>query len=276
MKGKGKGKEQSKDKGQDKTDQAQMPSPFAVMSNTADSAVVTPFPQQSTSTTPLPETGGMANSELMLAIRRAFPDSQSMPSELRDVVEKTENVATKVLTQELHRATTSMGKAQKNHKELQDAKERHRLQWLQHMESSLKIWQQQMEDYDKKQLDFVEAIQKAKKDMEAAHFLIQTLNAKAAGKPPSQVTNEAIEVDGPDDLSHICDKEERKLRKSLQQLLAACATKTGTMIAPEFVIASDDEKNEDEKGGTKRPRSLPPEPTLTGQKPAAPALSGSS
>lgn len=181
-----------------------------------------------------------------------------MPSELRDAMEKSESVATKMLTQELHRATTSMGKAQKAYKELQDAKERHRMQWLQHMETSLKAWKQQMEGYDKKQQDFVEAIHKAKKDMDASHVLIQNLNAKAAGKPPPPPPAEMIEIDGPGDLSHIVDKEERKLRRSLQHILAECATKSGTKpMLDEFIIASDDEK-QDKENSTKRPRSKSP------------------
>ena len=173
-------------------------------------------------------------------------------------MEKSESVATKMLTQELHRATTSMGKAQKAYKELQDAKERHRMQWLQHMETSLKAWKQQMEGYDKKQQDFVEAIHKAKKDMDASHVLIQNLNAKAAGKPPPPPPADTIVLDGPEDLSHIADKEERKLRRSLQHILAECATKSGTKtMTDEFVIASDDEKL-DKENATKRPRSKSP------------------
>ena len=251
-KGKGKGKDRSKDK----TEQP-LVSPFTVMPTAQEAVHSTPFPPPSTVPSTMPEVSS-SSTELMMAIRRAFPDSQSMPSELRDAMEKSESVATKMLTQELHRATTSMGKAQKAYKELQDAKERHRMQWLQHMETSLKAWKQQMEGYDKKQQDFVEAIQKAKKDMDASHVLIQNLNAKAAGKPPPPPQAETIELDGPEDLSHIADKEERKLRRSLQHILAECATKSGTKpVMDEFIIASDDEK-QDKENTTKRQRSDTP------------------
>ena len=72
------------------------------------------------------------------------PDSQTMPQEIKDAMERTESLVSKQLTQDLHRATTSMGKAQKTLKELMDSKERHRLQWLQHLAESLKGWQQQL------------------------------------------------------------------------------------------------------------------------------------
>ena len=186
-----------------------------------------------------------------------------MPQEIKDAMERTESLVSKQLTQDLHRATTSMGKAQKTLKELMDAKERHKLQWLQHLAESLKGWQQQLESYDAKQEEFVTCIQKARKDMEAAHVLIQTLNAKAAGKTVP-VPQEPIPVDTAQDMSHIRDPEERSLRKQLHSLLANCATKMD-LKPPEAVaqtVVSSDEEKEDKR--EKRPREVSPAKLVDG------------
>ena len=252
--GKGKAKEKGKDKGKEqRKDSVQQPSPFLMMPS-PEVPVSAPFPAASHLAMPEPTS---APSELLSAIRRAFPDSQAIPQEIKDAIEKTENVVSRQLTQDLHRATTSMGKAQKTLKELMDAKERHRLQWLQHLAESLKSWQQQLENYDTKQSEFVDSIEKAKQDMEGAHVLIQTLNAKAAGKavPPSP---DPIPVDTAKDMSHIRDPEERSLRKKLHGLLADCATKMDKKLKEkemETVISSEDEQGAKRE---KRQRSKSP------------------
>ena len=186
--------------------------------------------------------------------------------EIKDAMERTESLVSKQLTQDLHRATTSMGKAQKTLKELMDSKERHRLQWLQHLAESLKGWQQQLESYDAKQEEFVVCIQKARKDMESAHVLIQKLNAKAAGKAVPEL-QDPIPVDTAQDMSHIKDPEERNLRKQLHSLLASCATKMELKV-PETtvptVVSSDEEKDGDGQR-EKRQRAASPAKLADGQ-----------
>ena len=89
--------------------------------------------------------------ELAAAIRKAYPDVNHIPSEIREVLEKTDSLAGKQLTQELHRATTALGKAQRSVKELEDGREKHRLQWLSHVKDSLQMWEQQLQDYEARQ-----------------------------------------------------------------------------------------------------------------------------
>ena len=260
---KGRGKGKSKDKGKEKPTEGSQPSPFATMP--LPEVPAGPFAPTNLHLA-LPEPAASGSNELLSAIRRAFPDTQSMPTEIKEALERSEGQVSKQLTSELHRATSSMGKAQRTLKELMDAKERHRLQWLQHLGESLKSWRLQLDSYDAKQSEFADSITKARKDMEASHVMIQTLNARAAGKPVPAHLETSVPADTAEDLSHIQDPEERALRKSLHGLLAECATKMEVKEEEtktkdnksELVMSSGDEGAAGEKGPQKRQRSKSP------------------
>lgn len=64
------------------------------------------------------------------------------------------------------------------------------------------------------------SIPKAKKDMETAHVLVQTLKARAAGKTVPTPAEQVIPVDAVEDMSFIEDPEERSLRQKPHGLLA--------------------------------------------------------
>ena len=155
--------------------------------------------------------------DLIMAIKKAFPDASMIPSEIREALDKSEVVVTK----DLHRATSALGKAQKSVRELEEAKDRHRTQWLGHMKESLTSWQQQMQAYDEQQCNFTAAINKARTEMDQAHQSIQVLNARAAGKTPPEpppVKKEELGAPTGED-----DQEERDLRKQVHQMVALCA-----------------------------------------------------
>ena len=178
-----------------------------------------------------------------------------MPSELKEAMEKTESLASKQLTSELRKATTSMGKAQRGLKDLMDAKERHRLQWLQHLADSFKGWQQQTGKLRLQARGIRASIPKAKKDMETAHVLVQTLKARAAGKTVPTPAEQVIPVDAAEDMSFIEDPEERSLRQKPHGLLAECATKMDVKEnkTAEIVESSADEDKAARNAG-QRPR----------------------
>ena len=227
-KDKGKGKDKSKEKGKESA-QEQAPSPFAMMPTSGTPpALPAPFPSMpsSTSTPPMQLDTSGPSFELAAAIRKAYPDVNHIPSEIREVLEKTDSLAGKQLTQELHRATTALGKAQRSVKELEDGREKHRLQWLSHVRDSLQMWEQQLQEYEVRQQQLSTAIVKAKSDTESAHHQIQVLNARAAGKPPPEPSTAMAPLElGPPPSEE--DQEERALRKQLHHLLAKCALHQG-------------------------------------------------
>ena len=206
MKGKEKGKEKGKDKGTEAI------SPFA---NTLMSPLPapTPFPtlQNSAMSSMMEASSGGSQSqpgaELIAAIKKAFPDSSSLPVEIKEALDKTEVAVTK----DLHRATSALCRAQKSLRELEEAKEKHRTQWLTHLKDALQSWQQQMQSYEDQQQSFKDAIAKAKTDLDQSHRSIQVLNAKAAGKQPPQPAVREPEELGPPQGEE--DPEEKNLRK---------------------------------------------------------------
>ena len=99
------------------------------------------------------------------------------------------------------------------------------------------------------------SIPKAKKDMETAHVLVQTLKARAAGKTVPTPAEQVIPVDAAEDMSFIEDPEERSLRQKPHGLLAECATKMDVKEnkTAEIVESSADEDKAARNAG-QRPR----------------------
>ena len=182
-----------------------------------------------TSTTPwaTEKTGEQtsANQELIQAVRKAYPDPSGMPSELKDILDKTENLEMKKITSDLHKSTAALGRATRQLQELQESKMQHRQKWMLHLTASLEAWKSQMESYDKQQHQFNALIQQATTELHAARKSIQQLNAKAAHDKPLETLPEESTVvatavaaaDGP------VDAEEQALRAQMQALIAGTA-----------------------------------------------------
>ena len=74
-----------------------------------------------------------ANQELIQAVRKAFPDPTGLPTELKDILDKTESSEMKKITADLHKSTAALGRARRQLQELQEAKSQHRAKWVQHL-----------------------------------------------------------------------------------------------------------------------------------------------
>ena len=191
------------------------PTPFPTLQNSAMSSMMEASSGGSQS---------QPGAELIAAIKKAFPDSSSLPVEIKEALDKTEVAVTK----DLHRATSALCRAQKSLRELEEAKEKHRTQWLTHLKDALQSWQQQMQSYEDQQQSFKDAIAKAKTDLDQSHRSIQVLNAKAAGKQPPQPAVREPEELGPPQGEE--DPEEKNLRKQVHQALAQCALKVSEKL----------------------------------------------
>ena len=260
-KGKDKGKEKGKEKGKDKS-QEQV-SPFVNAALMVPLAP-TPFPTMQSSATSTMHMADAApggstsqpGAELIAAIKKAFPDASSLPVEIREALDKTEVAVTK----DLHRATSALGRAQKSLRELEEAKEKHRNQWLSHLKDALQSWHQQMQSYEDQQEAFNTAIIKAKTDLNQSHRSIQVLNAKAAGKTPPEAA--PVESDGLGPPQGEEDSEEKALRKQVHQALAQCALKVSEKLSikefPELVEVPSGDEEEKRRLDAKRLRSTSP------------------
>ena len=231
------------------------PSPF--QNTSLVPAAPSPFPTLQTGTyaaAPAETTGAQAGADLINAIKRAFPETGTMPVELKEVVEKAEANSSKMITQELHKATANLGRAQRSVRELEEAKDRHKQQWMTHLAESLVNWKQQMTSFDEQQTHYMEQITQAKTNAEEAHVTIQKLNAKAAGKSPQEVESVAPRTE---ETVVVPDLEETRLRNKLHGILAECAMKLSDKVPPPLIKIGSDSEGED-KPGAKRHRSVSP------------------
>ena len=277
---KGKGSGKTKKKGKAKMTESQQSegkgagslstSPFAplapempVWTNTdASTGSSTPF----ATTTFNPNTAEQLaqKKECVAALRAAYPDGNTIPSETKDLIdkmdkdiEKIEKENNKFVTKNIHSATKSLGKAQKALTETLEAKKAHRTRWIKHITEAVTTWQEQLKEYQKQQASLQEVITKAKEDIELARSAIQTLSSTAsqamlASMPPiTPVTAE--QEDGATE----ADKEEEKLQGQLQTVLQDCAAVlTRECTTPTLDV--EDLTMDDAERDKKRQRSMEP------------------
>ena len=190
------------------------------------------------------------------ALKEAYPDEKVRPQNVKDMIEKAEREAVKDVTKGLHSATNSLRKAQKTLAENTEAKQQHRAQWAKHVSEAIQTWQGQLREYKRQQTVFQEINIKAKNDIELARNTIQLLNAKAAGTGlvdtplvPKVETEDSTEA----------DKEEEKLKQTMQNVLKSCAQSLGIDLdAPKIPVEVQEIPSEDEAPANKRPRSMEP------------------
>ena len=243
QKGKGKGK-----KGGKVQETAMAPSPFAPYPTSPTSA---PWPgQEMTPSAPstLATTQPPMNGELINALKRAYPEG--LPPDVQDLVDKTSDNTSRQLTRDLHSATTSLGRARKAFREAQAAEIAHRQAWLKHLKEATKQWEEQLDQFRRKQSQFQESKLRAGQEVEAARKLIQALNSQTAAKDtaaplPEETEEKVVPVDA---------QEEEDLKRALQTTLVACAEATGVQfpaLTEEIQINSDDEEK---RTSAKRPK----------------------
>lgn len=238
------------------------PSPFAPLA-----AEMPPWPAQegvtssllpALPTAPTAPTG-VPNQEVATMLRSAYSETNPMPQEVKEYIEKLEKETAKTVTKTLHSATTAMGKAQKTLAETLDAKKQHKARWTAHITEAIKTWQSQLQDYRKQQNTLQEVVNKAKADIEQYKTSIQQLTTTVPGASlaamPSMPT--ATEVEDSD-----ADNQEERLQLQLQTVLRSCAESLGLDLptAPEALDSMTDltKDAEEEENARKRPRSLEP------------------
>ena len=132
--GKGPGKDHSKGTGgkvaQSPFSNSYVPTPEAL----------TPWPcmdfekyQQAPAPAPS-QPSNQSTQELVLALRKAFPESSALPQSLRDAMERAENSGMRQITKDLHAATSSLGRARKAHQEASEARSKLKSSWMKHLQ----------------------------------------------------------------------------------------------------------------------------------------------
>ena len=111
--------------------------------------------------------------EMVQALRTAFPDAKSMPDDVKKFIDKYEVQNSKQITTEMHRATTTMGKARKTLHGLLDAKAKHRTAWLRHLRALLETLQKQVDAFETQQKDYQDRINAARREVQTSRRTLQ-------------------------------------------------------------------------------------------------------
>ena len=268
MKGGGKGKDNAKHGGKpaDGSGGFSQPSPFAIYQT---SPSLTPWIQDTAAAPPgdsQPSVLGsgsthsnVANSELVAALAKAYPDREQMPADVRELLDKANQHTSRSITKDLHTETSNLGKAKKLLQEVSEAKRAHKQAWTRHLADSIELWQKQLAEYNQQQSLLAERESKAARDIQAANMAIQSLNQQAAGSGTIlQAVPEPLPPANPE-LTPTKDKEIIELQKRLQQCLGECAVATGVKPLREKIVeevmASDDEENAKKRQRSQEPTS---------------------
>ena len=189
----------------------------------------TPFPPTSNQNATTTVQAAPINEEILAQLQEAYADKE-MPQNVKALVEKAQATQRKSVIKGLHSATKELDKASKRLSDAVQERQKHRSQWMQHLEESIQLWQTQLGSYKKRQAELREEAKLAQKDVLAARQSIneqnaQALPAKGPQAAPSLTTqNEVL------DLTTDADAEEEELQKKLQSLLEQCAGTVGVGV----------------------------------------------
>ena len=187
--------------------------------------------------------------EMVQALRTAFPDAKSMPDDVKKFIDKYEVQNSKQITTEMHRATTTMGKARKTLHGLLDAKAKHRTAWLRHLRALLETLQKQVDASETQQKDYQDRINAARREVQTSRRTLQRLNAQAAeaALPETLIEEEDVETVN-------IDGEDRDLKEQVTILLNKCLKASDL----ESIDILSDEEDMAASPVLKRPRSREP------------------
>ena len=118
--------------------------------------------------------------ELLLAVRKHYPDISKAPGDIQAAVEKAEKANQKLLGKDLHKASSAVDKASKDLRNLRDAKSQHREKWLQHLKDAVTSWELQLKQYAEQQQTYEALIKKVRIELDLARKTLATLNTQAA------------------------------------------------------------------------------------------------
>eukprot|EP00438_Fugacium_kawagutii_P035577 Skav200695 [mRNA] locus=scaffold343:127818:138239:+ [translate_table: standard] len=188
---------------------------------------------------PSPSPAINVNAEILSALKASYVGREdSMPTHVKELVERTEQESGRLLTKALHSATTALGKAKGALAEAQDAKKAHRNQWMTHLQESVRLWDQQLQEYRRQQAGLHEQMVKASQDLATARKQIHQLNSKG---------DKTLEADQPEEpeesIETVTDQEEVAARTKLYHTMRAFAGSIGVDVGALPPVLVDDDSD---------------------------------
>ena len=200
------------------------------------------------------------NQELVQALKESYPDQATMPTKVREILEKQTSVSAKQLNTDMKKATGNLVKARNHLKGLQENRARHRHSWLKHLSSTLQTWTEHMTSYDRQQQEFHTSIRAARRELASARSVVQELNQKAGKVSGADSDQEDL---GTKD-QEVVVKEEAVLRAQINGLIERCVK--GAEDAPKNDVDVDIQAISDSETDApvaKRARSVDAPPAET-------------
>lgn len=214
-----------------------------------------PLPPPTSPPPPSPE----AHNQLVVAVKKLYPDLSKTPAEIREALEKSEAMSTQQVAAALHRATNQVRQSNDKMRELRESQVRHKDSWQKHLKEAIACWEGQVQAYTDQQKAYKEMMAKHKANLQIARKDIQRLNHMAAGSS-SAVPPVTVDLTEPDEIV-IDDSESLVLMEQLTSVLNRC-TQMFTASENGPTIVSDDEAME--QPASKRPRSVEPDGAARG------------
>eukprot|EP00435_Cladocopium_sp_Y103_P029079 s1573_g7.t1 len=246
------GKRKGEGKGKKGKHDSQQPSPFLQPS------AIPPWPTleanpQLAPVAPISPTLVQPNADLVLAVRKQYPDLTQAPEDIQRAMEKAEKTNPKVLATELNKASNQVGKAAKQMAAVREARNAHRQNWLKHLRDSATSWTKQVQQFKDQQNQYGEQLNRAQQDLNTARRNLQHLNKQAAaiGAPTSQEAGDVPAETAENDANAAFEAEAQALAEQVQESLQAAVQAANIPME----VLSDEEEEDRTK---KRPRSLEP------------------
>ena len=191
-----------------------------------------------------------AQLEFAAAVREQYPDLSKAPQRVRDQVEKIESATTVDLSAQLVAANTKQDAAKDKILQLQKSKDAHKKKWLGHLESSIKSWKNQVENFHSQQKRYDLLINAEKEEFQKTNSTIQKLNTRVVGA--SQVLPTLPDSSDVEDF----EAQETQMRDSMMQILTKCAQGTDPIdVDAEESNGAPEDPN---LPNPKRPRAMEP------------------
>eukprot|EP00435_Cladocopium_sp_Y103_P038877 s1387_g10.t1 len=216
-KGKSKGKGKNKNKGNDAT-----VSPFQKEAPwPPDSTFAFPPPFQQSPIAPTMSSQAEDNNDLVIAVKRIYPDISKAPADIQAAVERAEKANLKLLSTDLNKTSQAIGKLNKELQGLREAKSKHRDRWIKHLADAAQSWEQQLKMYTEQQANHANQIKKAKQALNTARRNLSVLNKQAADTSVRGALE--TEVEESEDPTAM-DAEAQALVNKVTSVLQACAS----------------------------------------------------
>lgn len=194
-------------------------------------------------------------SDLLLAVRKQYPDISKAPADVREAVEKEEANNSQRIGSDLHKASSQINKATKQLNQLREARSRHREQWLKHLRDSIVAWENQMKAFKEQQKQYIDQTNKAKSELSTARRALQNLN-KLAGLQTNMKAEAPLDAQDMEEGTGETEETEAALVRQVQD----CLKQAAAVVNPTDIQDVMDSDEEEEGHKSKRPRSLEPFP----------------